>query len=293
MIHRRTFVGVSSSLLFTQLTGTLVVGCTDKGKLAQDAASEAVDIALGLATRDTDQVRKGMPDGAKILEKRLPADPVGNRLEVEQAIKAARENVDILINAKSTFFSFAGVDGVVLRSEVQIDELAEKNILSVYPSLAKALEPNAGLVEAYGEMDAIRGVKKGNDSAWVVAHAVAGGEGGKPRGLFLSGWSLRHYAGVLQSAMRTHFDEKSKSAEKTSEAVHAHIFILKGRGTYGDPEAPDENTTEVQNLDILPKLASAEFRAVKEIEKRTWGIVAKKAPQFGDDAAFVGLVTIY
>lgn len=292
-MRRRTFVGFSSSVIFTQLGGALLIGCTDKDKLAQDAASEAVDVALGLTTRDTDQVRKGMPDGAKVLEKRLPADPVGDRMQVEQAIKAARENVDSLINAKSTFFSFAGPDGVVLRSEVQIDELAEKNIFKVYPGLQKALEPNAGLVEAYGEMDALRGVRKGNDTAWVVAHAVGGGEGGKPRGLFLSGWSLRHYAGVLQSAMRTHFDDKAKGAEKTSEAVHAHVFILKGSGTYGDPEAPDENTSVVQGLDIMPKLTSGEFRAVKAIEKRTWGVVAKKAPQLGDDAALVGLVTIY
>jgi hypothetical protein len=292
-MRRRTFVRVSSSLLFTQLGGASLIGCTDRGKLAQDAASEAVDVALGLTTRDTDQVRKGMPEGVKVLEKRLPADPVGDRMQVEQAIKAARENVDSLINAKSTFFSYAGADGVVLRSEVQIDELAEKNIFTVYPALKQALEPGAGLVEAYGEMDALRGVRKGNDTAWVVAHAVGGGEGGKPRGLFLSGWSLRHYAGVLQLAMRSHFDDKAKGAQKTSEAVHAHVFILKGRGTYGDPEAPDENTNEVQSLDILPKLGSGEFRALKEFDKRTWGIVGKKAPQLGDDAALVGLVTIY
>lgn len=263
--------------------------CSDPAKLAQGHATPSVDSALEILARDTEQVRKGMPEGAKLLGKRMPADPLGNRAELQTAIKAARENVKDLMYAKSTFFSFATTEGVVLRSEIDPDRLVDQNVLKVYPDLKKALEPNAGLVEAYGEMDALRGVKRGNDIAWVVAHAVPGADD-KPQGLFLSGWSMRLYIGFVQDAIRTKLEESTKGK---SDQVEIYLFMLKGKNAYGHPEAPDVHMEEILKMDIVSKLGSGTFTGKAELEGKTWGVVAKKAPMFGDDAAIAAIAMTY
>ena len=70
-----------------------------------------------------------------------------------------------------------------------------------------------------------------------------------------------------------------------SESVRTNI-------AYGHPEAPEVHEKEIVKQDVVPKLSSGDYRAVFENEG-TWGLVAKKAPQFGDDAAVVVVSTIY
>ncbi|NUP06944.1 MAG: hypothetical protein HOW73_12900 [Polyangiaceae bacterium] len=283
-IERRPLLALS----FAALVGALA-GCTDMGKMAQERSAEATDLALEVFNRDVDQLRKGMPEGAKILGQRLPADPVGSRAEVQTAIKAARDNVKELSYAKSTFFSYASKDGLVLRSEIDPDRLVDQNVLKVFPSLSKALEPNGGLVEAYGEMDALRGVKKGTDIAWIVAHGVNGADGA-PQGLFLSGWSMRLYVGFVQDSVRSKIDEKTKDS---SNKVEMYLFVVKGKTALGHPDAPDVHAEELVKQDVAAKASSGEFRTQVEMEGKTWGIVAKKCPAFGDDAVVAAISTIY
>lgn len=273
-------------------SAALGVGCADDGKASQAAAIAAVDIALGLVERDVSQVRAGMPEGAKLLATRLPGD-LGSRAEVQTAIKATREKIDNLSFAKSTFFSFASPEGVVLRSEIDPDRFVDQNAIKAFPELAKALEPNAGLAEAYGELEALRGVKKGPDLAWIVAAAVPGGEGGKPRGLFLTGWSMRLYARLLQDSTRAKLAESSKDKE-SKQIPLIYVYVLKGKGAYGDPDAPDLNAEELVKLDLVGQLGAApEVKLSKEIEKRVFGIAAKKVPQFGDDAAIAVVANVF
>ena len=282
---RRTFLGSAAALGAT----LALPGCSDPAALAQKHGADACDMALEIFNRDVEQLRKGMPEGAKVLAGRMPADPVGGRAELQTAIKAARDNVKELSYAKSTFFSYAATDGLVLRSEIDPDRLVDQNVLKVFPSLAKALEPNAALQEAYGEMDALRGVKQGSDIAWIVAHAVPGKDG-KPQGLFVSGWSMRLYVGFVQDAVRTKLDEKTKDS---SDKVEAYLFVVKGKVALGHPDAPDIHAEELVKQDLVTKAAGGEARTKVDLEGKTWGIVAKKAPAFGDDAVVAVISTIY
>ncbi len=282
--------GLASSLALGCLGSSVgLAGCTDKAKLAIARSSTACDEALTLFTRDVDQIRNGMAEGAKILAKRMPADPKGSSLELQTAIKAARENVKDLSYAKSTFFSFAQLDGLVLRSEIDPDRLVGQNVVSVYPTLAKAAEPPPKLVEAWGEMDALRGVKQGNDIAWIVAHAVVGADG-KVLGLFLTGFSLRLYTGFVQDEVRRRVDEKTKDQREKSEL---YLFVVKGKLAYGHPDAPEVHASEIEKRDIMSKIGGGEYSDRLELEGKTWGIAAKKAPMFGDDAAVATISTIY
>lgn len=286
MLRRQSLFALSLPFLLCGLAS-----CSDDGKASQAIALEAVDIALGLVDRDVNQVRGGMPEGAKLLAKKLPGD-LGSRAEVQTAIKASREKIDNLAFAKSTFFSFTSPEGVVLRSEIDPDRFVDQNVLKAFPDLAKALEPKAGLVEAYGELEALRGVKRGPDVAWIVAHQVPGDDG-KVRGLFVTGWSMRLYARLLQESVRSKLADNAK--DKTNKQIPlVYVYVIKGKGAYGDPDAPDLNAEELVKLNVVDELAKApEFKVSKELEKRMFGIAAKKAPQFGDDAAIAVVCNVF
>lgn len=283
-IDRRSFListfGASAALMLS--------GCEDSMKLAQGKSAIALESALKMFERDAEQLRKGMPDGAKELGVRMPSDPFGSRLELQTAIHMSRESVNQLSYAKSTFFAFVAPDGKVLRSEIDPDRLVEQDLLSVYPSLKKALEPNSGLVEAYGEMDALRAVREGNDTAWVLAHRVESKDG-KAVGLFVSGWSMRYYAGIVQDALRIEMNEKTANESKK---VELYFFILKGSGAFGHSEGPDVHAQELLKLDIVGKKAS-NYRGGFELDDKKWGVAATMTPVFGEDAAAAVVSTMY
>jgi hypothetical protein len=276
--------------------------CTDEGQASQAAAAEVVDAAIEVIDRDTDQLRKGMPEGVKVLAKRMPDDPQGSRLELQTAIKAARENTEKLAVAKSTFFSFADLDGKVLRSEIDPDRLVDQNVFQAFPTLSKAIDPTSGLVEAYGSMEALRGVKRGEDLAWIVAHPVLDASG-KTKGVFVSGFSFRLYAGLIQGAVRARATEKAK--DKPSKKVPLfYAFLVKGGTAYGGIEpaagpqgsevaAPDVLAEYLTKQDLAAKTASGDFAATVELEKRKFGFVARRAPALGEDAVVVVVASVF
>lgn len=285
------------ALLTGAIAGSLLVafsalsGCDGEAKAAQAAANEGLTSAMEVVERDTAQLRSGMPEGVKVLQKRMPGDPLAARLELQNAIKAARENTDNLAIAKSTFFSFADVDGKVLRSEIDPDRLVDQNILTAYPDLKRALEPNSGLIEAYGPMEALRGVKRGEDTAWVVAHRAVDAEG-KLKGLFLSGWSFRFYAGVIQNAVRAKFTEAAKTKDNKKVPV-IYAYVVKGALAYGEPDAPETLAEHVSKLDVLKLTEAGDYSSSAVIEKRTFGFAGRRAPALGPDAAVVIVASVF
>ncbi len=279
----------------TVLSFALVVGllpaCDDPGKRSQEVASEGLGIVMPLIERDVAQVRSGVPEGVKVLAQKAPADPAGSRLELQAAIKAARGSTQDLVVAKVTFFAFANVDGVVLRNETDPDRLVDQNVLQALPGLAKAKDPKAGLAEAFGEMEAIRGVKRGSDLAWVVAHGVPG-EGDGARGILVTGWSMRLYVRTLEQQLVAKLTEQVKA--KGSGAVPvAYVFLVKGGVAYSDPDRADTISDEIAKLDLVAKSAGGETRLQLDIEKRVFGVAAKRVPAFGDDAALVIAVSVF
>jgi hypothetical protein len=282
------------SLLLFALGSAFVApssGCEDTGKLSEQVAVDALPTLTPLVERDVEQIRKGMPEGVKILEKRLPTDPASDRRQIQESIKAARENVKDLAFAKGTFFAFTSPEGIVLRSEADPDRLVDKNLFASFPALAKVIDDKAGLIETWGENEGMRGVKNGPDVAYVAGQAVRG-EDGKPRGVFVTGWSFRAYAQYLEDAVRGALNEKAKKAGTTKVPV-AYVFIAKGKGAYGTPVAPDVNAEAIAKLDLVEKSAGGVYRGQVEIENRLFGIAAQRAPSLGDDAALVIMASVY
>lgn len=263
-----------------------LAGCEPEGKEAQARAASLLPKMLATAKEDVAQLQRGLPAGAKKLGGLVDPDPGANLQALQRHIQEARAFVKDLNVAKATFFSFADPSGTILRSEAETDLLAGKSVLASFPALKKALEPGAGVVEAYGEMQEMRGVRTGPDHQWVLAHPVKNAEGAVS-GMFVTGWSYRRYAAFLEDQARRELAAAAqKSGQKTLPLAYA--FIVKDGKAYGAPVTPDVNAEAVEKVDVGSKVGapgSPEFQSVLRISGRTFGIAAAPAPDLGKGAA--------
>ncbi len=269
--------------------GPALAGCDDGKKLSEKEAFDEVALIAPLVKEDVEQVRKGLPAGAAKLAQKADADTLGNNSALQKAIAASRSSVKELDNAKCTFFSITDASGTVLRSETDPDMLAGKSVITAFPALKKALDPASGVVEAFGEMVEMRGLRTGQDLAWVIVHPMKDDKGLK--GLFVTGWSFRKYAAYLDDKAKRHLSEMSLKAEKKTVPI-AYVFLFKGTKAYGSPLlSADVNAQAIEGLGILEKTATGPYKGNIEITGRNFGVAAQRAPELGDDAAVVVLLS--
>jgi hypothetical protein len=281
-----------TELLAYAVASALVVsaaGCEDSRAAAEQKAADAVAKLLPTVKEDVEQVRRGLPQGAAKLATLIEADPGANLPGLQRAIQGARGAVKDLDVAKSTFFSFTDATGTVLRSEADPDLLAGKSVIAAFPELKKATDPSSGNVEAFGEMQEMRGLRNGQDYQWVVAHPVKDA-GGQLKGLFVTGWSFRRFAYHLEeTAKRDLIDAVQKESKKKVPLIY--VFAIKGKKAYGAPVTPDVNAQAVEGLDLIAKTASGPYRGSVDITGRTFGVAAQRTPELGDDAALAVIMS--
>ncbi len=234
-------------------------------------------------------MRRGLPEGAAKLGPMLDPDTLGSPVGVQKAISRTRALVPDLDVAKGTFFSYAGKEGIVVRSEADPDVLADKSILVPFPGLQKALAPGGGLAEAWGEMKELRGARNGPDILWTAAAPVKD-EKGALMGMLVTGWPLRTYARRLENSALISVKEASEKAGKKNPPL-VYVFVIKGKTAYGTPVAPDVNAQALEGLDLIAKTASGPYRGTLEITGRGFGVAAARAPELGDDAALAVLAS--
>lgn len=267
-----------------------LAGCNDNKKLSEKEAAEEVEHIAPIVKEDVEQIRKGLPLGAAKLALKADADTLGNNSALQKAIADSRTAVKELDVAKSTFFSITDATGTVLRSEVDPDLLASKSVITPFPALKKALDPAAGVIEAYGEMTEMRGLRTGQDLAWVAA-APMKDEKGALKGLFVTGWSFRKYAAYLDDKAKRRLTDVSVKAEKKTVPI-AYVFLFKGTKAYGSPLlSADVNAQAIEGLGILEKTAAGPYKGNLEITGRSFGVAAQRTPELGDDAAVVVLLS--
>jgi hypothetical protein len=276
-------------LIACALLALLASACGDGGKGSQKCAAELADKLVPVLKEDVGQVRRGLPAGAAKLGTLLEADPGANLLGLQKAIQGARASVHDLEVAKSTFFSFADPSGTVLRSEADPDMLANKSVVAAFPELKKALDPQAGIVEVFGEMQEMRGVRTGPDHQWVAAHPVKGADG-QLKGVFVTGWSFRAYAFRLQEAAKRELSEIVKRDQLKSAPI-LYVFVFKGGKAYGEKLTPDTNAEALEKLDLTAKTASGPWSGTLEITGRTFGVAAARVPDLAPDAGVAVLTS--
>lgn len=266
-----------------------LAGCSPDKANMQRADVQATE-AAATVDKDVAQVRSGLPEGAKILGEILDQYPDAEPKRIQEAIATTRTKVKDLEFAKSTFFSLADSKGLVLKSEADTDRLVDKNVFEPFPELKKAAAKDSGTVEVFGEMEEMRGVRNGQDLAWVLAHPVPGPEG-EPRGVFVTGWSFRAYALYLEDAAKRNLrDEAEKLGEKNVPLVY--VYVVKAGKAYGAPVSPDVNAKAIEDLGVLEKVKGGSWTGTVPVTGREFGVAARKVSSLGDDAAVAVLLSV-
>jgi hypothetical protein len=272
-----------SSWRFVVLVMVLLHGCeaTDEKSVARALAhSQAL---VEMAKRDVAEVRQGLPLGAAEMAKLWAADGVDLSSEpsaAREALTQARNKVQDLRVAKSTFFALATVDGQVVRNDREQDLMAGKPLFQAFPALARAAE--GGYVEALGVMPEAHGVKGKPDAEWVAAHGIRVAD--RISGLIVTGWAWSSYAYRLEFALRGQVTNELKGTRANVPLVYT--LVLVGQEVYTAPESPEVNARSVAELNPVQHLsAQGSFSGLLQITGRSFALGVQAVPELGSGVA--------
>jgi hypothetical protein len=254
--------------------------CDGDKKLSQSKAAEHVASLVETATGDVQEIKNGLPEGAKHLAKLFEAGaaPKDDLPAVREALDKARNKVQDLRVAKSTFFALVDDQGTVLRNDQDQDLMAGKNAFQSFPGLKAALDGK--YVETRGSMPEAAKVK-GTDGQWVAAAPIQVGD--KTRALYATGFSWSAYAYRLENSLRSGV-RSSMPANKKEPLIY--VYLVVERQVFGAPVSPEVNAQAIATGDPLAKAqGDAVFSSVIEITGRDFGLGIKRAPALGADVA--------
>ncbi len=271
-----------SSWSLALLAMVLLYGCeaTDEESLARAQAHSRALVQI--AKQDVSEVRQGLPLGAAEIAKfwaegvDLSTDPGAAR----DALTQARNKVQDLRVAKSTFFALATVDGHVVRNDQEQDLMAGRPLFQAFPALARAAE--GGYVEALGVMPEAHGVKGKPDAEWVAAHGIRAAD--RTRWLIVTGWAWSSYAYRLEFALRGQITNEMKGTRVNVPLVYT--LVLVGQDVYSAPESPEVNARSVAELNPLQHLSpEGSFSGLLKITGRPFALGVQAAPELGPGVA--------
>jgi hypothetical protein len=276
----------SSALGRTVLALSLmhVAACTKSSEATIAKAREHARELAKVSESDVREVRSGLPDGAKALAKvYADTNPADDPQQARRALERARNEVQDLRVAKSTFFALVMKDGTVVRTNQEQDSMAGKNVFSAFPELRKA---GAGEhVETLGAMPEAAAVKGRADAQWVAAEPIKVGTDVKA--LYVTGWSWSAYAYRLETALRS--SVQSSIGEQTKMPL-LYVYLVVGNAVYGAPISPEVNAQAISRQTPLEKLGpDGSFAAQLEISDREFGFAAQRAPSLGRKVAIAVL----
>lgn len=279
------FRSMSSALLFLlALCSALACGCKSSAKQSAERARDHVRLLVRASSSDVEEVRNGLPKGAKLLSEYFAAGKFEDAQAAREVLDRARGKVQDLRVAKSTFFALVDVKGTVLRSDQEHDALSTKNLLAAFPELERAL--GGSYVETRGELAEAAGVRGRADAQWVAAQPVT--VDGAVKGLYVTGWSLSSYAYRLENQLRS--EVRSGLKEREKEPL-VYVFVLAGGRVYGAPITPDVNAKALAEQGLPGKLAGADAPQELELEitGREFGAAYARAPALGPDVGIAVL----
>jgi hypothetical protein len=258
----------------------LFAGCTKTSEVSKQKAHAEVEMLAKAATADVEEVRKGLPAGAKQLEAFFADEKAqGDAAAAKEALELARGRVQDLRIAKSTFFLVADKNGLILRSDLEHDALASKNLFSAFELKAAS---SGKYVEARGSMPEAAGVRGRVDGQWTAATSVM--KGAEVAGVYATGWSWSAYAYRLENQLRS--TVKSEASESGSKEPLVYVYVVVEKEAYGAPISPEVNAKAVKDSGLLGR-ASGEgvVDTTQEIEGRDFGIALRRVPALGPDVA--------
>lgn len=236
-----------------------------------------------IARQDAAEIRKGLPVGAQELGKRWAAGGIDLTVDAaaaREALEQARNKVQDLRVAKSTFFALASKDGRVVRNDREQDLMAGASLFGPFPALAEAAKGR--YVEALGVMPEAHGVRGKPDAEWVAAAGVE--VGGEVRGLYVTGWAWSSYAFRLEFSLRNRLTAELVGKRESVPLLYA--FVLVGDGVYGAPAAPDVSAQTIAAQQPLAHLApDGSYSALLEITGRRFALGVQVVPELAPSVA--------
>lgn len=262
--------------------GFTTSGCTDSGKVSADHAKVHAQFLLKAAETDVAELRRGLPEGSKHLVEAFQ-EGVPDGETARKALETARNKVQDLRVAKSTFFALTDKDGTVIRNDQDQDLMVGKNMFRAYPELKSVL--TGSMVETRGSMPEAAGVKGKPDAQWVLGVPVL--VSGKPAAAYVSGWSWSAYAYRLETALRGDVLSHTKEGGKVPLL---YVYVIVGGSAYGAPISPIVNGDAIVKQKPLEKAsATAPFSIPLEIEGRQFGLAVVPLKTIGKDAGIAVL----
>lgn len=258
---------------------------TDQASVGR-AVGHAKDL-VEMARKDAGEVRTGLPLGAQELGRRWAAEGVDLTIDSEaarDALNHARNKVQDLRVAKSTFFALAAPDGRIVRNDREQDLMAGAPLFAAFPSLARAAQGQCA--ESLGVMSEAHGVRGKPDAEWVAACGVD--VGGQIRGIYVTGWSWSSYAFRLEFSLRSRVT--IDLAGKRDNLPLLYAFVLVGDQVYGSPESPEINAQAILERKPLENLgADGTFSTLLEITGREFALGVQSAPDVAPRVAIAVL----
>lgn len=252
-------------------------GCTKSSKVSEAKAKQNVGFLAKTVKEDVQAVRKGLPQGAKHLTTLYKSDakPEDDLRAVRGQLQLARDKVQDLRVATSTFFALADLSGKVIRNDREQDRMAGKDLFKPFPKLAQAAKGK--YVETKGSMPEAAGVK-GPDGQWVAATPVE--LDGKPVGLYVTGWSWSAYAYRLENSIRSHVT--SDVSEHGGKVPLLYVYVVAGKKVYGAPVSPHVNAKAIGKLDPMSHVkGDGVYSTQLDITGRDFGLAVKGMPILG------------
>jgi hypothetical protein len=267
-------------VIFVLLLQLLLTGCTKTSEVSKQKARAHVELLARAAKLDVEEVRKGLPLGAKQLEGFFAQEkPDEDAAVSKRALEIARGRVQDLRTAKSTFFLISDKGGLILRSDLEHDALAGKNLFASFPQLKQAAAGQ--YVEGRGSMAEAAGVRGRGDGQWAAAIPVM--KAAEVAGVYATGWSWSAYAYRLENQLRSQV--KSELADGVKEPL-VYVYVVVDKDVFGAPISPDINAKSVKESGLLQRASGeATVDGAQEIEGRDFGIALRRVPELGPDVA--------
>jgi len=122
----------------------MIAACAEPSKVSERKAVVHVERLAKLAGDDVEELRRGMPRGAKALGPIWTgkSDPHADPGSVAAGSRPGAQRERDLEVSKGTFFAVTDDKGIALRSDQEPDQLAAKSFVVAYPGLTKVLAGN-------------------------------------------------------------------------------------------------------------------------------------------------------
>jgi hypothetical protein len=282
MVSFRTrFVGVALGLLALSSGAA----CKNGGKRSEEAAKVHAQELAQLIAKDVAEIERGLPAGATkgasyFVSKQgvLDKEPQSVR---KNLLRIQREVPDLLV-AKSTFIALLDSEGVAVRNNLEVDAMAGLNLFKLFPELSGA--SSKPLAFATGNFKSAP--FQPQDPTWVAATAVKSPEG-QLAGYLATGWSYRRFAYHLQEHLKSNLKQKALDEKDLGKLPIVYVAVFDGTEVYGAPQTPAVNETAMKNASPAEKTRSGAASGVLELEGRTFGWAAEKAPAWGEQRGVI------